>query len=53
MISIWNFSDLLAQQGQEDEAKRLCQEVVTASKEVLGAEHPRTKIFLGNQWGIH
>ena len=34
------------QKGEEDEAKLLCQEAVTASKEVLGAEHPHTQQFM-------
>ena len=26
---------------------------VAAAKEVLGAEHPHTKQFMRNPWGIH
>ena len=47
---------LLDKQGEEDEAKRpwkrLCREAVDGAKEVLGADHPNTKIFMGNRWGI-
>ena len=43
---------LLEQQGEEDEAKRLCREAVDGAKAVLGAAHPHTKIFMSNPWGI-
>ena len=52
LTSIFNLSMLLKAQGHEDEAKRLCQEAVTGSKEVLGVDHPDTKDRMNNPWGI-
>ena len=47
-----NHAIFLFDQGEEGEAKRLCQEAVDASKEVLGAVHPVTKARMNNPWGI-
>ena len=43
---------LLAEQGDEDEAIRLCQEALDGAMEVLGVDHPHTTTFMGNPWGM-
>ena len=43
---------LLHAQGQDTDARRLCEEAVTAAKEVLGVGHPHTQVFMNNPWGI-
>ena len=52
LISIFSFCVFLYRQGEEAEAKQLCQEAVNGSKEVLGVDHPKTKARMNNPWGI-
>ena len=54
MGSIWNLSSLLSSKGDDEAAKRLCQEAVSGARRVLGDDHPYTKAFIEhNKWGIH
>ena len=52
LASIWNLCLLLDGQGKDAEAKRLCQGAGDGAKEVLGVEHPATKNYMNNPWGI-
>ena len=52
LTSIYNFQTLLEDQGNESEAKLLCRELVDSAIEVLGPDHPDTKMFMDNEWGI-
>ncbi len=49
---IFSLAVLTHEQGDEEEAKRLCREAVDGSKAALGEGHPATLARMQNPWGI-